>query len=702
MNTRPPKDVLGISGTLIADKYRIGEVIGEGGFSVVYKAEHTIWRQPVAIKCFKILANAPPDQRDQLLDGFIQEGKLMTALSSRSAAIVQARDVGTFTTADGLWIPYMVLEWLEGKPLDAILMEENRAGMAPRSLVEIVTLLEGTAVALEVVHRQNIAHRDIKPANIFIIGDPRAQGAFVKVLDFGIAKVMAEHAQMATALAQTGKTITAFTPNYGAPEQFSRTHGATGPWTDVFAMALILIEMMRGAPVLQGDDYLQLAVASRDPMTRPTPRNLGLDVSATVEAVFARALEVSPKDRYPRMGQFWADLHHAVFPEASIWSPGTSISFVSTTGSHTPSPGGRMAALIDAQTGAGVTSSAARLASTGSSSSARGLAIFGGVAMLALAGGGFAAYRIFGGGPPIEPSPAATQTAALPLPASGSVIASAAVRPTECPSGMVLVPGGRFFMGSDDAALAVAKPAHRVTLDTFCVDSNEVTAAEYKDCSDHGECKRADLDPSYPKSDGTSDADHTKNRAAYAEFCNFGKEGREKHPINCVSWALADNYCKVQKKRLPTEAEWEFAARGSDGRKFPWGDDPGDATRMNACGSECNAWETTKGLKPSARMYDADDGYPGTAPVGSFAAGKTKLGVNDMVGNVWEWTADWFEIYRNEEQVNPRGAATGERKVIRGGAFNGGAQTWVSPAFRAHQVATASSHGIGFRCAINL
>src|ERR1700710_1580236 len=92
------RDPLGITGTLIADKYRMGESIGEGGFSVVYLAEHTIWQQPVAIKCFKILANAPEAQREPLLNGFIQEGKLMAQLSSRSAAIVQARDVGTFTT----------------------------------------------------------------------------------------------------------------------------------------------------------------------------------------------------------------------------------------------------------------------------------------------------------------------------------------------------------------------------------------------------------------------------------------------------------------------------------------------------------------------------------------------------------------------------------------------------------------------------
>src|SRR6188768_3250142 len=104
------QDPLGITGTVLAEKYVVGPLVGEGGFCVVYKAEHTIWQQPVALKCFKALAHVAREQRAHLLDGFFQEGKLMTSLSSRSAAIVQARDVGTFTTGDGLEIPYMVLE----------------------------------------------------------------------------------------------------------------------------------------------------------------------------------------------------------------------------------------------------------------------------------------------------------------------------------------------------------------------------------------------------------------------------------------------------------------------------------------------------------------------------------------------------------------------------------------------------------------
>ncbi len=327
MSADPRRDPLGISGTILAEKYRIGEAIGEGGFSVVYQAEHTIWQQPVAIKCFKVLANAPEDQRQELLDGFIQEGKLMAQLSSRSAAIVQARDVGNFITPDGQWIPYMVLEWLEGKPLDSVLWEERRSGLPPRTLHETMALLEPAAAALDIAHSRGIAHRDIKPANFFVLGDPRGTSFYVKVLDFGIAKVMAEHAGSVAALAMTGKEITSFTPNYGAPEQFSRSHGATGPWTDVFSMALILVEILRGGlAALDGNDFMQMAIASRDPQRRPSPRTLGVDVPEAVERVFLTALAVAPGDRYANMGLFWGALMHAIFPDAPTWQAATTSS----------------------------------------------------------------------------------------------------------------------------------------------------------------------------------------------------------------------------------------------------------------------------------------------------------------------------------------------------------------------------------------
>src|SRR5512140_118539 len=111
------KDPLNISGQVVAGKSRIEHLAGEGGFAMVYAAEHTIWKQPVAVKFFSGLSQEPPEYREELLQQFFQEGALLTELSSQTAGIVQARDVGAYTTRDGQWLPFMVLEWLDGSPL---------------------------------------------------------------------------------------------------------------------------------------------------------------------------------------------------------------------------------------------------------------------------------------------------------------------------------------------------------------------------------------------------------------------------------------------------------------------------------------------------------------------------------------------------------------------------------------------------------
>ena len=111
-------DPLSLVGTTVSDKYEIERVVGEGGFALVYRARHTVWNRPVAIKVFRALGDLPPDRRRELVDSFIQEGRLLADLSERSAAICQARDVGTLRARDGRELPYMVLEWLEGSSLE--------------------------------------------------------------------------------------------------------------------------------------------------------------------------------------------------------------------------------------------------------------------------------------------------------------------------------------------------------------------------------------------------------------------------------------------------------------------------------------------------------------------------------------------------------------------------------------------------------
>lgn len=262
-----------------------------------------------------------------------------------------------------------------------------------------------------------------------------------------------------------------------------------------------------------------------------------------------------------------------------------------------------------------------------------------------------------------------------------------------------MVPGGKFFMGSDEAeALDFERPAHQVSLQPFCIDRTEVTVAAYVRCSESGECRRAATTNAW--TDITA-----RENATYDPLCTASDPDKTTHPINCVDWSGASAYCVARGGRLPTEAEWELAARGPDGRVYPWGDEMPSGRLLNGCGSECARWGKRKGAGLEA-MYTDDDGFAGTAPVGSFPLGASRYGLEDVVGNVWEWVADWYAGYDVAEgapaTANPRGPSTGTERVIRGGAWNAAYPSWVRPTFRYKDEPTKRSHGIGFRCASTL
>jgi formylglycine-generating enzyme required for sulfatase activity len=269
-----------------------------------------------------------------------------------------------------------------------------------------------------------------------------------------------------------------------------------------------------------------------------------------------------------------------------------------------------------------------------------------------------------------------------------------------CPEGTGLVEGGKYFMGSDsvDPILTKARPAHQVEIEPVCMDVHEITVAEYKTCVGAGECKPAFRETWWPQ--GTMDeATWKHDKEVHTSMCNDGQPDRLNHPINCVTWAQAVAYCAHKGGRLPTEAEWEYAARGSDGRVYPWGDEAPDPERSNSCDQRCKAWRDENGLPDVGMMFEADDGYPGTAPVGSYPKGRTQSGLEDMVGNVFEWTSDRMYDYGTEFVKNPKGPDEGTARVIRGGAFNSFKPTFADPAFRYSMDETAHTHGIGFRCA---
>jgi formylglycine-generating enzyme required for sulfatase activity len=257
---------------------------------------------------------------------------------------------------------------------------------------------------------------------------------------------------------------------------------------------------------------------------------------------------------------------------------------------------------------------------------------------------------------------------------------------------MVLIPHGEFFMGSDDDSEG-EKPAHHVELSSYCIDIYEVTTSRYAACSDSGKCKRA-----FRTNEWAGITQH--DRDVFDPLCSSRDlSGQRDHPVVCVDWDMASTFCKtLPGGRLPTEAEWEFAARGPDGRRYPWGDEEPSPTYLNACGSECVAWGK-ENKAPMPAMYPGDDGWPTTAQVGSFPKGKSRFGLFDVAGNVWEWVSDWHAPYSKGSQQNPTGDESGKARVIRGGAWNGSAASWVRPTFRFMSPPEAHSYGIGFRCA---
>jgi serine/threonine-protein kinase len=195
-----------------------------------------------------------------------------------------------------------------------------------------------------------------------------------------------------------------------------------------------------------------------------------------------------------------------------------------------------------------------------------------------------------------------------------------------------------------------------VTLDGFWLDRTEVTNTQYRLCVADGACRESRL----------------ANDLAY---------GGDDYPAAGIPWQDAQDYCVWAGGRLPTEAEWEYAARGSEGYTYPWGEE------FTCTGG--NFWDKASGC---------DDGFAEPAPVGSFPEGTSWCGALDMAGNVWEWVADVYGPYPDEGQVNPTGPASGGERVLRGGSW-GYHQPFVRAAYRYPVPPAADYLAVGFRCA---
>jgi hypothetical protein len=581
--------------------------------------------------------------------------------------------VYAFEQHEGSW--YLVMDYAGGGTLHARL---RTAGRLPEA--ECRRLGAEVASGLHWAHQKKVLHRDIKPANILLDGAGHAMLA-----DFGIAKVLRDEQESTSTISIAG------TPVYMPPEAVLR--GPMNARSDLYSLGCMLYEMATGKRPYQGsvDDILR--AKALEGILVPDPRVVAPEISEDYAAIVLRATATSPEVRYPD-GAALAEALLAHMPAAP------------------PPPDGSEATLTRPREGDEALPAAAPAPAPAAPPRGRRLVpVLAGAGVLLLLGGGALAFFLLGrGGPtvpsapggtpapgPSDPAPGSapspsTASAPAPAPPDGKAAAPAGTKgaataeapgrtkpgpevpPAKSPPGeeakappkeepfkfavpdlpdppplkkglvlpegfrvekdriacrkdraeMVYVPEGEFLMGSREGEGDPDEhPQHRVHLRAFLIDRHEVTNGQFLEF-----CR-------------------AKERVAPAQ----PPPGDERYPVVAVTWDEARDYAAWAGKRLPTEAEWERAARGPEGLRFPWGNEPDP--------DACNGW----GKK---------DGYLALAPCGSFPRDSSPFGCLDMGGNATEWCADRYgeKWYASPVPDDPRGPETGETRVIRGGNAN--------------------------------
>ena len=484
---------------------------------------------------------------------------------------------------------YLVMEFLEGESLADRIAREGRLPEA-----QVLAWAQQLLDALVYCHGQGIVHRDIKPQNILLRPDGRAV-----LVDFGLVKFWNPNApQTRTVLRGMG------TPEYAPPEQYGQRGQTTDPRSDLYSLGATLYHALTGQAPPTASDRIA------DPELFHPVRTLNPQVSATTDATLLRALEPARQKR---------------------WS--TASEMASTFGSETtapvsPPPTAPPPQPVSARSGGSGTAVMPQTHSQLQASEHWGIPIWAWVVgtlvvLFVLPVVWNALDRSTRATPTANATAMVTLTPEFAV-ASAPELGDTWTRPAD-DMVMVYVPAGEFQMGSEDG-YDNEKPVHTVALDGFWIDRTEVTNAQYTRCVAAGTCR-----PS--------------------EYANDSAYNSAEQPVVGVSWNDAVTYATWVGGRLPTEAEWEYAARSPEGLIYPWG----------------NTWDCAKG------NFDEDcgsDNYRLTAPVGSFPAGASWVGALDIVGNVWEWVADRYGPYPSGRQVNFTAPASGDDRVLRGGAFD--------------------------------
>ncbi len=684
--------------------------IGSGGMASVWKVRHKVFGEERALKA--VHANLLKDSAGSY-QRFLDE-----AINARKVVhpnVVQVFDAGVFPDPDAapdarekLDTPWLVMELFKGHDLAEEMKQRGAEGL-PRE--EVASIMDQVGAGVGAAHAKKVLHLDLKPENLFLAEE--GERRVLKVVDFGISKTLSDGRNSITL------TQRLMSPQWTSPEQID---GQTAsPAADVWAIGLIAFYLLTGRfywhaanKVTEGKDPINVLfgeiLRTRAEMPKASQRAAEYGAASRLpdgfDAWFARCTLLEPTKRFHDATECCGALLAVLRPVVQPPAPPSPPPPPAPEPPPAPTPSiGKTEPMPRPREGLGLppvrplppTPEPARESPPPQSAKPRTwywIAAIAGLGVVALA----AAIGPFRTHPESDAGVADVSVAPdVPAPPPPTPPPPA----PRCPDGMVLVPEGTFTMGSDgDAGESDERPAHRVHLSAFCIDRTEVTVRAYHECVSSGGCTAASRTVSYP---GVTDSDHR----VWDRFCNERYSDRDDHPINCVDWAQAVRYCASVDKRLPTEAQWEYAAHGEDGRVYPWGDDPPGPSRLNACGSECLAAEqrisreTNVTIMDLRAMYPSSDGFASTAPVGRFPLGESPFHALDMAGNVLEWTADWYGPYTSDGGVatNPTGVVDGTLRVLRGGGWLSDLPSWVRAANRNWYVPALRSVYVGFRCA---
>ncbi|MBL4849735.1 MAG: SUMF1/EgtB/PvdO family nonheme iron enzyme [Planctomycetes bacterium] len=650
--------------------YVVLEVLGSGGMGVVYLAEHTASQQRVALKTIRPAYVAVGDS----LERFSREGQITASL--RHPGIVGVHAAGLQGGQ-----PYLVYELVE----DAQRLDEAMSALDLRGRVE---LLRDVSRALGYAHERGVVHRDVKPGNVLIDREGRP-----RVADFGIA--------WATDLDRITRSAAVLgTPRYMAPE--AAVGRQVNPAVDVWALGVILYEALADRPPIDASSWFEYLISARQGVSE-APTHESRPVPPALGEVCLRALRGDPRQRTPDAGAFADDLDRFLRGELSsprrrgavAWLGGLALVAVG------------LAVFLYLQFAGAVHHEAPRLSWASPSNdltcfntsevelggrvdSSREwveLEVTGLDAPIRVPPGPFLiSVPVRSGENQIEvralepdrdsPPPLVRKVyrwtvpawflalplarrAPLPLPPSLE-FSEAGYRNRTDGSILVWIPPTTTRLGSDRPRATMylyEGPEHEVRLDGYFLGRTEVTWEQFRRY-----CKAERLDTPEP-----------------------GFAVTNQDPAHGMNWPRAQAYCAWAGLRLPTEAEWEYAARGPDLLLFPWGGTKLDGVRANL-----------------STPIPFKDRFPNTSPVGSFPRGASPFGCLDMVGNVYEWVFDHLDEYPQGPLVNPRGPATGDHRVLRGGAHTSTDVEVCRTTFRWSAEPSRENPKIGFRVALSV